>query len=222
MLGGTVFRFFGDWDENVLMEDSVGGSGEVDPWSEVEKNKRIAQSYLNEMQQGVSEPSPAEIIEDWEPHGPPTAVWTKNWHAQLFWQLFYVGFAVLFVIMSLNGLSNRQVPIGVGILFLGVGCLAAFIGVGSMLLPRRRVERFDDGTFVFSRGSKRLVVRPGELDALGYVYGGRILGRPYPLSITSRRGNCTLAVLSNMRGLLDQLQHENPKASLIDPFDWDT
>jgi hypothetical protein len=205
-----------------LMEESASDPGAVDPWSEVDKNKRIAQSYLNEMQHGPSEPTPTEIIEDWKPHGLPTAVWTKNWYAQLFWQLLYVGVAALFEVSAINGLSNRQVPIGVGVLVLAVGLLAAFIGVGSMLLPRRRAERFDDGTFVFSRGSKRLVVRPGELDALGYVYGGRILGRPYPLSITSRRGNCTLAVLSNMRGLVNELHQQNPKATLIDPFDWNT
>jgi hypothetical protein len=189
------------------MEESASGAGAVDPWSEVDKNKRIARSYLNEMQYGASEPTPTEIIEDWKPHGPPSADWTKNWYAQLFWQLLYVGVAALFVVSALSGLSNRQVQIGLGVLILAVGLLAAFIGVGSMLLPRRRAECFDDGTFVFSRGSKRLVVRPGKLDALGYVYGGRILGRPYPLSITSRRGNCTLAVLSNMRGLVNEL-HE--------------
>jgi hypothetical protein len=204
------------------MVGSTSGAGAVDPWTEVDKNKRIAQSYLNEMQHGASEPTQIEAIEDWEPQGLPVAVWTKNWYAQLFWQLLYLGVAVLFMVSAINGLSNRQVPIGVGVLFLAVGLLGACIGVGSMLLPRRRAERFDDGTFAFSRGSKRLVVRPGELDALGYIYGGRILGRPYPLSIASRRGNCTLAVLSNMRGLVNELHQENPKATLIDPFDWDT
>jgi hypothetical protein len=204
------------------MEESASDAGAVDPWTEVDKNKRIAQSYLNGMHYGASEPAPTEIIEGWKPHGLPAAVWTKNWYAQLFWQLLYVGVAALFLVSALDGLAKRQASIGVGVLVLAVGLLAAFVGVGSMLLPRRRAERFDDGTFVFSRGSKRLVVRPGELDALGYVYGGRILGRPYPLWVTSRRGKCTLAVLSNMRSLVNELHQQNPKATLIDPYDWDT
>jgi hypothetical protein len=204
------------------VEESRSDAGATDPWKEIEKNKRIAQSYLNEFQRRAVEPGQPEIIEEYVPQGLPSAVWNKNWYAQLFWQLFYVGFAVIFVAVSLNGISQGQLPVGVGILFLLAGLLAAFVGIGSMLLPRRRAERFDDGTFVFSRGSKRLVVRPGELESLGYIYGGRIIGRPYPLSIESRRGNCTLAVLSNMRSLVDELRQQNPKAALIDPFDWDT
>jgi hypothetical protein len=189
-----------------------------DPWSEVEKNKRIAQSYLNEHRVGKQTPQP-EVIEEWEPSGLPSAVWTKNWGAQLYWQLFYIGFGVLFASIALTHLSK---DIGVAILFTAVGLLATAIGFGAMLLPRRRAERFEDGTFIFSRGRRRLVVKPGELDSFAYVFGGRILGRPYPLSVDSRRGDCTVAVLSDMRGFLGELRQQNPKAVIIDPLDWDT
>ena len=203
-----------------LWTNRRAGAGAADPWSEVERNRRIAQSYLDEHQRGAEQDTP-EILEDWEPHGTPSAVWTKNWYAQLFWQLFYVCGAILFVVVPLGMLVNGRMPIAAGLAFVAMGLLAGFVGIGSMLLPRRRAERFDDGTFVFSRGSRRLVVRPGELYSLGYVYGGRILGRPYPLSIESRRGNCTLAVLSDMGSLVNELRLQNPKAALLDPRDWD-
>jgi hypothetical protein len=61
-------------------------------------------------------------------------------------------------------------------------------------------------TSVFSRGSKRLVVRPGGLMCSATSTGDEYLADLYPLSITSRRGSCTLAVLSNMRGLVNELR----------------
>jgi hypothetical protein len=193
-----------------------------DPWGQVEKNKRIAESYLNERHRGPIQPAPPEVIEEWEPNGLPVQVWTKNWGAQLIWQLFYIGFGVVFTVTALNGISRSQAPVAVLIFLVLAGLLAVAIGFGAMLVPMRRAERFDDGTFVFSRGSKRLVVRPGELKCLSYVYGGRWIGRPYPLEIESRRGDRTLAVLSNMQGFLGELKQQNPKAPLIDPLDWDT
>lgn len=200
-------------DKNVLV---------VDPWGEVEKNKRIAESYLNESHRGPIQLPPAEVLEGWEPDGLPVQVWAKNWGAQLIWQLFYIGFGIVFTVTALNGISRSQAPIAVLIFFVLAGLLAVAIGFGAMLVPMRRAERFDDGTFVFSRGSKRLVVRPGELRCLDYVYGGRWIGRPYPLAIESRRGDHTLAVLSNMQGFLDELKRQNPKASLGKFLDWDT
>jgi hypothetical protein len=193
-----------------------------DPWGEVEKNKRIAESYLNERHGGPIQPALPEVIEDWEPNGLPVQVWTKNWGAQLIWQLFYIGFGVVFTVTALNGISRGQPPVVVLIFFVLAGLLAVAIGLGAMLVPMRQAEQYDDGTFVFSRGSKRLVVRPGELRSLDYVYGGRWIGRPYPLEIESRRGDRTLAVLSNMQGFLDELERQNPKASLGKFLGWDT
>lgn len=204
------------------MDASASSAGGVDPWNEVEKNERIARSYLNERHRGPIQPASPEEIEVWEPIGPPLQVWTKNWGAQLIWQLFYIGFGIVFTVVALEGVSKSQAPVVVLIFFVLAGLLAVAIGLGAMLLPMRRAERFDDGTFVFSRGSKRLVVRPGELRSLNYVYGGRWIGRPYPLEIESRRGDRTLAVFSNMRGFLDELKLQNPKAAAIDPLDWDT
>jgi hypothetical protein len=182
---------------------------EEDVWRRVEEEKRIAASYLKDHR---SAENPSADIEEWNPPGAPIRTWSKNWiSVPSLYQSVVIGFGAIFAAAAVSLLSGRNSNLaGAVVLFVVVLVLLVW-GIGPLFLPLRRIEYFSDGTFVFSRGRKAIVVRAGELRSISTIAPFDVW-RWSPMWMEAHTGHASLAPrFSDMQYLSQCLRRENPE-----------
>ena len=202
------------------MGASGGDSGDV--WKRIEEEERVARSYLKKTTPQAPFPAgSAKPPEDYFPTGAPI----REWRARLvsFPTVFYFLFVVVGVIAfiaAVNNLSgNNRGSGGSGWFLLIFSLLALGQSIPFLIFSMIKIKAFADGTIVFSRPCRQLVVKPGELESIHSIWidPNRLL----PMAIRSVRGSVLVAPrYPDVDYLLQCLRRKNFRAQITDPRSW--